>query len=404
MKLSRRKFLRLAAGATALPAISRVAFGQVYPARPITMIVPFAAGGPNDRIGRIMAERMSVSLGQPVAIANIDGAAGSIGTGRAARAAPDGYTISIGYWGAHVANAAIYALDYDVATDFEPISLLVESPLLVAARKATPASDLKEFVSWLRANPDKASAAVPGSASHIASVFFQRETGTRFRLVPYRGAGPAIQDSSQGRIDMALLNAGAPLPHVRSGEFKAYAVSAKRRLAAAPDIPTVEEAGFPNLDATVWFGFWAPAHTPKTSSPGSMLPPWRLWPARASGHDWPIWRRRYFRASSRPRWRSPHCRRPRSRNGGRSSKKPASSRSESCHGSGRSKPRTEGAAAGRGAAPQLNAAASCLACSASTSGASLTLAGGLSATPALRGMTWTCRWNTTWPPAGSLNC
>ena len=150
------------------------------------MIVPFAAGGPNDGIARIMAERMRSLLGQPVSTENVDGAAGSIGTGRAARAAPDGYTISIGYWGTHVANAAIYVLDYDVVKDFEPISLLVESPLLIAASKATPASDLREFVNWLRANPDKASAAVPGSASHVASVFFQRETGTRFRLVPYR--------------------------------------------------------------------------------------------------------------------------------------------------------------------------------------------------------------------------
>ena len=258
MKLPRRNFLRLAAGAAALPALSRIARAQTYPVRPITMIVPFAAGGPNDGIARIMAERMRVVL-----IENVDGAAGSIGTGRAARAAPDGYTISIGYWGTHVANAAIYVLDYDVVKDFEPISLLVESPLLIAASKATPASDLREFVNWLRANPDKASAAVPGSGSHVASVFFQRETGTRFRLVPYRGAGPAIQDLAQGRIDMALLNAGAPLPHVRSGEFKAYAVSAKRRLAAAPGIPTVDEAGFPNLDASVWFGFWAPARTPK---------------------------------------------------------------------------------------------------------------------------------------------
>src|SRR5215467_11853767 len=245
MKLPRRKFLYLAAGATALPALSRVARSQAYPARPITMIVPFAAGGPNDGIARILAERMRVSLGQPVMIENIDGAAGSIGTGRAARAAPDGYTISIGYWGTHVANAVIYPLDYDVVKDFEPISLLVESPLLIAASKAAPASDLRELVSWLRANPDKASAAVPGSASHVASVFFQRETGTRFRLVPYRGAGPAIQDLAQGRAH----------------EFKAYAVSAKRRLAAAPDIPTVAEAGFPGLDATVWFGFFAPAET-----------------------------------------------------------------------------------------------------------------------------------------------
>ena len=261
MKLPRRKFLHLAAGAAALPALSRIARAQTYPARPITMIVPFAAGGSNDGIARILAERMRVSLGQPVMIKNIDGAAGSTGTGRAARAAPDGYTISIGYWGTHVANAVIYPLDYDVVKDFEPISLLVESPLLIAASKAAPASDLRELVSWLRANPDKASAAVPGSASHVASVFFQRETGTRFRLVPYRGAGPAIQDLAQGRIDMALLNAGAPLPHVRAHEFKAYAVSAKRRLAAAPDIPTVAEAGFPGLDATVWFGFFVPAGT-----------------------------------------------------------------------------------------------------------------------------------------------
>jgi tripartite-type tricarboxylate transporter receptor subunit TctC len=263
MKPRRRQFLHLIAGAAALPFAPHMARAQVYPTRPITMIVPFAAGGPNDRIARIMAEHMGVLLGQPVMIENIDGAAGSIGTGRAARAAPDGTTISIGYWGTHVANAVIYKLDYDVVKDFEPISLLVESPLLIAASKATPASDLKEFVNWLRANPDKASAAVPGSASHVASVFFQRQTGTRFRLVPYRGAGPAIQDLAQGRIDMALLNAGAPLPHVRSGAFKAYAVSTKRRLAAAPAIPTVDEAGFPNLDASVWFGFWAPARTPE---------------------------------------------------------------------------------------------------------------------------------------------
>jgi tripartite-type tricarboxylate transporter receptor subunit TctC len=262
MKFPRRTFLHLAAGAAALPAVSRIAWAQTYPARPITMIVPFAAGGPNDGIARIMAERMRVSLGQPVMVENIDGAAGSIGTGRAARAAPDGYTISIGYWGSHVANAAIYPLDYDVVKDFEPITLLVESPLLIVASNATPARDLGEFVDWLRANPGKASSAVPGSASHVASVFFQRETGTSFRLVPYRGAGPAIQDLTQGRIDMGLLNAGAPLPHVRSGAFKAYAVTAKRRLAAAPGIPTVEEAGFPGLNATAWFGFWAPARTP----------------------------------------------------------------------------------------------------------------------------------------------
>jgi tripartite-type tricarboxylate transporter receptor subunit TctC len=236
---------------------------QVYPAHPLTMVVPFAAGGPNDAIARTLAERMQATLRQPVMIENIDGAAGSIGTGRLARAAPDGYTLGIGYWGTHVANGALYALTYDVVSDFEPISLLTESPLLIVANKATPANDLKELVGWLKQNPDTSSWAVPGSGSHVASVFFQRETGTHFRLVPYRGAGPAIQDLAAGRIDMAMLNVGPVLPQVRSGAIKAYAVTAKRRLAAAPDIPTVDEAGFSGLYSSVWFGFWAPAKTPK---------------------------------------------------------------------------------------------------------------------------------------------
>jgi tripartite-type tricarboxylate transporter receptor subunit TctC len=235
---------------------------QLYPARPLTMVVPFAAGGPNDAIARTLAERMQASLGQPIMIENVDGSAGSIGTGRLARAAPDGYTLGIGYWGTHVANGALYALAYDVLTDFEPISLLAESPLLIVAKKPMPAKDLNELVGWLKANPDKSSWAVPGSGSHVASVFFQKETATRFQLVPYRGAGPAIQDLAAGRIDMAMLNVGPVLPQVRAGAIKAYAVTASRRLAAAPDIPTVDQAGFPGLYSSVWFGFWAPARTP----------------------------------------------------------------------------------------------------------------------------------------------
>jgi len=239
------------------------ASAQVYPARPLTMVVPFAAGGPNDAIARTLAAHMQISLGQPVMIENVDGSAGSIGTARLARAAPDGYTLGIGYWGTHVANGALYALSYDVVSDFAPISLLMESPLLIVANKAMPADNLKELVGWLKQNPDKASSAVPGSGSHVASVFFQRETGTRFRLVPYRGAGPAIEDLVGGRIDMAMLNGGPALPQVRAGAIKAYAVTAQRRLAAAPDIPTVDEAGFPGLYSSVWFGFWAPAKTPE---------------------------------------------------------------------------------------------------------------------------------------------
>jgi len=239
------------------------ASAQVYPARPLTMVVPFAAGGPNDAIARTLAAHMQISLGQPVMIENVDGSAGSIGTARLARAAPDGYTLGIGYWGTHVANGALYALSYDVVSDFAPISLLMESPLLIVANKAMPADNLMELVGWLKQNPDKASSAVPGSGSHVASVFFQRETGTRFRLVPYRGAGPAIEDLVGGRIDMAMLNGGPALPQVRAGAIKAYAVTAQRRLAAAPDIPTVDEAGFPGLYSSVWFGLWAPAKTPE---------------------------------------------------------------------------------------------------------------------------------------------
>ena len=257
------KKLLVAVACVVAVAVGAGAGAQVYPAHPLTMVVPFAAGGPNDAIARTLAERMQASLRQPVMIENIDGSAGSIGTGRLARAAPDGYTLGIGYWGTHVANGALYALTYDVLSDFEPISLLAESPLLIVASKATPANDLRELVGWLKQNPDKSSWAVPGSGSHVASVFFQRETGTHFRLVPYRGAGPAIQDLAAGRIDMAMLNVGPVLPQVRSGAIKAYAVTAKRRLAAAPDIPTVDEAGFPGLYSSVWFGFWAPAKTPK---------------------------------------------------------------------------------------------------------------------------------------------
>jgi tripartite-type tricarboxylate transporter receptor subunit TctC len=257
-----RKLLVAVAGLAVLAGVDS-AGAQGYPAHPLTMVVPFAAGGPNDAIARTLAARMAVSLGQPVMIENVDGAAGSIGTGRLARAAPDGYTLGIGYWGTHVANGALYALDYDVVRDFEPISLLVESPLLIVANKAAPANDLKDLVGWLKQNPDKSSWAVPGSGSHVASVFFQKETGTRFRLVPYGGAGPAIRDLADGKIDMGMLNAGLVLSPVRAGAIKAYAVTAKQRLAAAPAIPTVDEAGFPGLYSSVWFGFWTPAKTPK---------------------------------------------------------------------------------------------------------------------------------------------
>jgi len=265
VKFPRRMFLRLAAGAAALPAVSRMASAQAYPTRPITMIGPYAAGGSTDVIGRVLGERMRASLGQPVIMENVVGAGGSIGVGRAARSAPDGYTLSIGQWGSHVVNGAIYSLPYDLLNDFEPVSLLVHSPMMLVVRPTMPAKNFEEFVAWLKANPAKASAGNSGvgGASHIAAVFFQNASSTRFGHVPYRGGGPAIQDLVAGHIDLMAATAGDALTHVRAGSIKAYAVMAKKRLDGAPDVPTVDEAGLPGLYLSLWHGLWAPRGTPK---------------------------------------------------------------------------------------------------------------------------------------------
>jgi tripartite-type tricarboxylate transporter receptor subunit TctC len=271
MNIRRRRFLHLSAGIAALPALSRFASAQGpihdaaedYPARAITLVVPYAAGGSADTFPRIIAEHMRTTLGRPVIVENVTGAAGSIGTGRVARAAPDGYTFGLGNWSTHVANGAVYALNYDVLNDFEPISLIVFSPLLIATKKALPPSSLKELIAWLRMNPDKASQATngPGSIMHLAGVLFQRETGTRFGFVPYRGAGPAMNDLVGGQVDLYIGLAADILPHARSGAITVHAVAAKDRLIEAPDIPTVGEAGVSGLNVSAWFGFWAPKGT-----------------------------------------------------------------------------------------------------------------------------------------------
>jgi len=248
---------------TALSSSSAPA--QVYPSRPVALVVPFAAGGPSDTVARVLSERMSVSLGQSIVIENVTGGAGSIAVGRVARAAPDGYTLSFGHWSTHVVNGAVYPLQYDLLKDLEPISLLPSNPMLIVAKSAVPAKDLKELIAWLKANEDKASAGTsgPGSGSHIAALYFQRITGTRFRFVPYRGTGPALQDLMAGHIDLVVDQVSNSLPHARGGVIKAFAVTAQGRLASAPDIPTVDEAGVPGLYMTIWYGLWAPKGTPK---------------------------------------------------------------------------------------------------------------------------------------------
>jgi tripartite-type tricarboxylate transporter receptor subunit TctC len=241
------------------------ATAQLYPSRPITLVVPFATGGPTDVIARVMAERMGSSLGQSVIVENITGAGGSIGAGRVARAAPDGYTIIIGIWGTHVVNAAIYALSYDVVADFEPIALLAETPDLIVAKNTMPANDLNGLIAWLKANPGRATAGTAGVGSppHIGAIFFQIATATHFTMVPYRGAGPAMQDLVAGHIDLLIDSPITALPHVRAGDIKAYAVTAKSRLTAAPEIPTTDEAGLPGFHFSNWFAFFAPKGTPK---------------------------------------------------------------------------------------------------------------------------------------------
>ena len=241
------------------------ASAQTYPTRAISMVVPFSAGGPTDTIARILADGMRPTLGQSVIVENITGAAGSIGVGRVARAAPDGYTIGIGHWSTHVVNAAVYPLQYDVLNDFEPVSLVANNPQLVVSKNAVPAKDLKELIAWVKQNQDTVTegTAGVGSASHIGGIYFQNLTGTKFRFIPYRGAAPVMQDLLAGHVDITFDQAANSLPQVRAGQIRAYAVTAKTRLASAPDIPTVDEAGLPGFYISVWHGLWLPKGTPK---------------------------------------------------------------------------------------------------------------------------------------------
>jgi tripartite-type tricarboxylate transporter receptor subunit TctC len=241
---------------------SDLAAAQAYPTRPVTMVVPFPAGGPTDAPARVIADRMKASLGQPVVIENIGGAAGSIGTGRVARANPDGYTIVLGVTSTHVMNAAFYSLPYDVLNDFTPISPLATAPLVLYAKKAMPAKDLQELVDWLKTNPDKASAGYATPTFQVMSLYFQKETSTRFTLVPYRGSAPGMQDLVAGQIDL-YFTTPVEMPLVRAGTIKAYAVTSDTRLALAPDLPTFVEKGLPSVSFQNWYGLFAPKGTPK---------------------------------------------------------------------------------------------------------------------------------------------
>src|SRR5215207_4456393 len=236
------------------------ATAQTYPVRPITMVVPFAAGGPNDTAARILVDRMGAALRQSVVVENVTGANGNIGIARVARAAPDGYTVGVGSYNSHVVNGAVYNLSYDVLRDFEPVAMLSTSTSIVVGNKKLAANNLIELIAWFKTNPDKAMVGMPGAGSSVQvyCAFFQSLTGTRFQLIPYRGAATVMQDLLAGQLDFGIESAATVLPQVQAGTVKPYAVTAKRRLPAAPDVPTVDEAGLPGFYTASWYGTWVP--------------------------------------------------------------------------------------------------------------------------------------------------
>ena len=240
---------------------------EPYPTRPVSMVVPYPPGGVTDTLARLLAEHMRASLGQPIVIENLGGAGGSVGVGRVARAAPDGYTIILGNSENFVLNPAVLTLQYDVVADFEPVVLLPAYPMLIVSKNAVPAKDLKELIAWIKANAGKITQGTVGygTAQHLCGLSMQKAIGVSWQLVPYRGGPPAMQDMLAGQMDIMCTASGSFLPLVRNGQVRAYAITTKTRAAAAPEIPTVDEAGLPGLYVSVWNGLWAPKGTPQAA-------------------------------------------------------------------------------------------------------------------------------------------
>ena len=262
--MERVVLLSFAVALTVLNGVVQAA-AQAYPSRPITIIVPFPAGGSTGALARILIEPMQTALGQSIIIENIGGAGGSIGVGRVARAAPDGYTISLSHMQTHVINGATLNLPYDVVNDFDSVALIADTPQAIVARNTFPANDLKGMIAWLKANPDKASAGAVGvgGPSDIAAYQFQKQTDTRFQMVPYRGGGPLLTDLVGGQIDFNFGQISTYIGAVRNNQLKALAVQSKERWWGAPEIPTVDEGGVPGLYGSYWHGMWVPKGTPK---------------------------------------------------------------------------------------------------------------------------------------------
>ena len=249
----------------ALLTLSSAAAAENYPSHPITIVVPFSAGGPSDAMTRILAERMKTTLGEAILVENTTGAGGSIGVGRVVHSSPDGYTIGFGHLGTHVANGAIYKLGYDLVTDLEPVVLLPSNPMIIVSKNAVPAKSLNELLAWLKSRPEPATAgtAGAGSGSHIAGLAFEAASGAKLQYVPYRGTGPAMNDLVAGQIDIIVDQLSNSINQVRAGTIRGYAVTDARRAEQASDIPTTDEAGLPGFHMTLWSGLWVPKGTPK---------------------------------------------------------------------------------------------------------------------------------------------
>jgi tripartite-type tricarboxylate transporter receptor subunit TctC len=263
--MKRRDFIGLAAGATAWPVATAVpeAFAQQFPSRPITIIVPYAAGGPTDTLARILGQRMSAALERNIVIENVPGASGSIGVGRVVRSSPDGDTISIGNVASHVFNGAIYSLQYDLLKDLEPVAKVASNPQLLLSKRDIPAATLEELIAWIKARPRPILIGTggPGSAAHLSGAYLEQKLGISATMVPYRGTGPAMQALVAEQIDVLFDQIANALPQVRAKTIKAYAVTTKTPLAAAPEIPTVDAAGLPGFYVEVWHGLWVPKGT-----------------------------------------------------------------------------------------------------------------------------------------------
>jgi tripartite-type tricarboxylate transporter receptor subunit TctC len=259
------KMRKIFLAALALLVSAFATHAEDFPSHPITIVVPFSAGGPSDAMTRILAERMQRTLGQTITIENVTGAGGSLGVGRVVRSPPDGYTVGFGHLGTHVANGAIYKLGYDLVTDLEPVVLLPSNPMIIVSKNAVPAKSLGELLAWLKARPTPATAgtAGAGSGSHIAGLYFENATGIRLQYVPYRGTAPALNDLVAGQIDIIVDQLSNSIAQVRAGTIRGYAVTDEKRVESASDIPTTDEAGLPGFHMTLWSGLWVPKDTPQ---------------------------------------------------------------------------------------------------------------------------------------------